>query len=114
MIVRALDANHDWTFGAGKNNYLSGADAVTQNIDTRLNSFLGDCFFDTQAGIDWFNLNGGKSKLAILLAVTAQIQNTQYVTQILELSVNVNNTRNITIVYSANTAFGPVSNTLVI
>lgn len=114
MIVRALDSNHDWTFGSGKNNYKSARDAVAQNIDTRLNSFLGDCFFDTRAGIDWFNLNGGKSVQNVTLAVSAVIANTENVTQLIESSVVVDNNREITIVYKVNTSFGVVSNTLVI
>lgn len=114
MIVRALDSNHDWTFGSGKNNYKSAVDAVVQNINTRLNSFLGDCFFDVAAGIDWFGLNGGKSKLAVEIAVSTLIANTENVTQVIESSVNVDNNREITIAYNVQTSFGRVSNTIVI
>ena len=56
MKVRALDENKDWTFGAGLQNYKTDEDAISQNVKTKLNSFLGDCFFDTEEGIDWFTL----------------------------------------------------------
>lgn len=52
MIVRALDINGDWTFGQGKGNYLTNQAAIAQNVQTRLLSFLGDCFFDPTAGIN--------------------------------------------------------------
>lgn len=66
MIIRNLDENHDWTFGHGLNNYLSGQPAVGLNIDTRLLSWVGDCFFDLQACIDWKNRLGNKNQRALL------------------------------------------------
>ena len=58
MIIRNLDANHDWTWGSSKANYIGGDDAIGLNINTRLLSWLNDCFFDMGAGIDWLNLLG--------------------------------------------------------
>ena len=109
MIVRALDSNGDWTFGAGLSNYLSGQAAVSQNIQTRLNSFLGDCFFDLGAGIDWFNLLGGKDLTTLNLAVSAVILNTQYVSNLIQLSINVDVNRNVSISYEVQTSFGAFS-----
>lgn len=56
MTFRNLDTNHDWTFGSSKSNYVSGNQEIALNIKTRLLSFLGNCFFATDEGIDWFNL----------------------------------------------------------
>lgn len=106
LQVRALDAVGDWTWGAGKNNYLTGNAAVAQNIRTRLYSVLNDCFFATADGIDWFNLLGYKNQTALNLAVSATILNTAYVTGITQLSVIVNAARNIQIIYNATTSFG--------
>ncbi len=53
MIMRAFNTSTDVQFGQGRENYLSGQNAIALNIKTRLNSFLRDCFFDIQAGIDW-------------------------------------------------------------
>ena len=58
MIIRALDSNGDWTFGQGKQNYLSGQKAIAQNIQTRLLCFLNNCPWDMGAGIDWITLLG--------------------------------------------------------
>lgn len=112
MRVRALDLNGDWTFGKGQNDYKSGRDAVSQNIQTRLNSFLGDCFFDTNAGLNWFGFLGGKNQLGLNLAISATIINTAYVTKVVQLSVTLDLTRKLTISYAVDTAFGPLSNTL--
>lgn len=110
MIVRGLDANGDWLFGKGKNDYKSGLTAIAQSIKTRLSSFLGDCFFNLGAGLDWFNLLGSKNESAIQLAVATTILNTENVTGILELSVNVDSIRNITIKYNVQTTLGQLSN----
>lgn len=114
MIVRALDGSHDWTFGKGKNDYLRAGKAVGQNIDTRLSSFLGDCFFDTGAGIDWFNLLGEKDLLALQLAISAVILNTQDVTGLLQLSFSLSAiTRAYTVTYVVQTAYSVISSVFV-
>jgi len=106
-FVRALDSLGDWTWGKGRANYLSGVNAVAQNIQTRLKMVLGDCFFATNSGIDWFNLLGAKNQLALNIAVSATILNTNSVTGILELSLNLDRTtRGITITYNAQTVYG--------
>lgn len=118
MRVRALNSSQDWTYGAGQNNYLTSTAAVAQAIGTRLSSFLGDCFFATNAGIDWFNLLGGKNQLALQLSISATILNTQsqgqsVVTGILSLSLNLNpTTRVFTVTYRAASIFGLVEGTV--
>lgn len=111
MIVRGLDSANDWQFGKGLNDYKSNLDAVAQNIQTRLNSVIGNCFFDAGAGLDWFNLNGGKSKTAIELAVAGCMLNTNNVTGILHLSSTINAARNITITYKVQTTYSTISGT---
>lgn len=106
MIVRALNVLGDWEFGKGKNDYKRDLKAITQNIKTRLMSFLGDCFFDTTAGIDWFNLLGGKDQLALELAVSSVILNTQNVTGLRQLSIDISPSRNVTIRYRVQTTYG--------
>lgn len=110
-MIRTLDSNGDWTFGAGINNYATGNNEVAENIKTRLSSFLGDCFFDTGAGIDWFNLLGAKNQVALQLAVAAVILNTANVTGGLQLSVSYNElSRALSIVYKVQTTYSQLSN----
>lgn len=86
-----------------------------QNIETRLQSFLGDCFFATNQGIDWFHLLGGKNRVAITNAISTTIVNTEGVSGLIELSVELDNNRNLTVqyqattVYSTNTILGSVT-----
>lgn len=107
MIVRALDSGGDWTFGASLSDYKSANAAVAQNIQTRLSSFLGNCFFDVNAGIDWFGfLGGSKSVIALQLAISAVILNTENVVGILQLGVNLNdNSRSFTISFNVQTTY---------
>jgi hypothetical protein len=106
MRVRALDDNLDWTFGKGRNNYFLNNDAIIQNIGTRLRSFLGDCFFALDAGIDWFNLLGSKNQKELELAVRTTILNTEEVVGITDLSILLEeNTRKINLNYTVNTVY---------
>lgn len=112
-MIRAIDSNGDWVFGSGTSAYKTGLAEVAQNIQTRLGMFLGDCFFDTGAGVDWFNLLGSKNQLSLNLAVAAVILNTANVTGGLQISVVYNSqTRNIVITYSVQTTFSQLSNKL--
>ncbi|MDR1282933.1 MAG: hypothetical protein LBK99_19240 [Opitutaceae bacterium] len=110
MITRALDHNHDWTFGKGRQNYLREAAAVRQRILTRLWSFLGDCFFDLAAGVDWWNLMGGKSEPAILAQTRSVILGTEGVIRLNSLSATrdprtraIRLSYNVDTIYTANT-----------
>jgi hypothetical protein len=109
MIVRGIDANNDWLYGKGRNDYRANVDAVAQNIKTRLQSFLGDCFFQTDAGIDWFNLLGSKDRLQLQLSINATILNTQDVTGIILVSSNLTQNRVFSIQYQVQTSYGPVN-----
>lgn len=66
MIFRALDENHDWLWGKGKADFLKNNAAIGMNIKTRLLSWVGDCFFDQNAGIDWWNRLGSKNQRTLL------------------------------------------------
>jgi len=55
MIIRKVDANNDWRFGHGLSDYNQNENAIDENIKTRLLSWVGDCFFALQEGVDWRN-----------------------------------------------------------
>lgn len=115
MIVRGVDVENDWFFGKGRNDYRSNYDAVVQNIKTRLKSFIGDCFFAVNDGIDWFNLLGAKNQLALELAVRSVILNTQGVSGIVSFSSSLDReSRIFTMTYEVNTIYtsGVVSENL--
>lgn len=108
MIVRALDGTGDWTFGAGLNNYKSAQMAIMQNIQTRLSSFIGNCFFDMGAGINWFGFLGGKGSdnaTALSLALSAAIVNTSGVQGLQQLSFNISTSRMFSITYQVQTIY---------
>lgn len=105
MIVRSIDADNDWQFGKGRNDYLSNNDAIGQNIKTRLQSFIGDCFFAMSAGIDWFNLLGSKNIIGLQLAIQATILNTTGVTRIVDFSLSLESNRRLKLQYTVETIY---------
>jgi hypothetical protein len=104
MRVRAIDENHDWTFGKGKQDYKIDDRAVAQNVNTRLMSFYGDCFFDESAGIDWWNLLGYGTKELLLISLKQLILNTEGVTALNDVTVTFEN-RKLTVYYDIQTKF---------
>lgn len=114
MLVSKLDSNGDWEFGQSLNNYVINVRAIEQSIQTRVSSFLGDCFFDMNAGIDWFNfLGGSKSQLALELAVASVILNTTDVVGINLLSVSLTAARAFSVSYQVQTTYSTSNNEFV-
>lgn len=111
MIVRALDSVGDWQFGKSLNDYFYNNNTVKQNIKTRLLSFLGNCFFDIVAGIDWFNFLSSKNQSALNLSISSVILNTANVTGLLQLSVSLTDSRLFSISYRVQTAYSLTGDT---
>ena len=63
---RTLDENGDISFGKGLNNYASENDAIRLDVKTRILSWVDDCFFDMQAGVDWYNRLGKFGQAGLL------------------------------------------------
>lgn len=107
MIIRALDANGDFTFGKGKSSYKKDLAALKQDLKTRLLSWVGDCFFDAGAGVDWNSRLGKRSQLKPLIEeVRTVILKTEGITQVLNIDFDLNSDRNLTLNYSIKTVFG--------
>lgn len=106
MRVRAVDENHDWTFGRGLQDYKLDSRAVSQNVKTRLLSFYGDCFFDEDSGIDWFNLLGYGTEELLEIAIKQTILETENVSAINNIVIDFDRiNRHITAKYDIQTVF---------
>lgn len=110
MKIRALDTSGDWVFGQGKGSYLTGLDAIIQDIDTALHIFLGECFWAMNFGVDWFNLIGAKAPQAqqnIILQCREVISTREGVTRINSVNVTFENfRRSLSITYDISTVYG--------
>lgn len=105
MKFRQITNDGDWTFGKGLNNYARDNKAIGLNIRTRIYSWVGDCFFDTEAGIDWINRLGSKNQRQLLeLDLRNIILQTDGVTGLLEFSTNLIG-RKFTADYSVQTVY---------
>lgn len=107
MRVRSLDGGGDWNFGHSQTDYIIGNDAIGQNIATRLRSFLGDCFFDTAAGVDWLNLLEIGRQTDLRRSIQSTIIATSGVTAINSFDFFVNEKRELTINYNISTIYSP-------
>lgn len=106
MLFRGLDANGDWTYGAGLSNFATQNDAIALNIRTRILSWVGDCFFDSKAGIDWVNRIGSKNQAKFLdLDLRRLIIQTDGVTGLVDFDTSLVG-RNFTANYTVDTIYG--------
>lgn len=105
MTFRNLDGNHDWTFGAGKSNYVTGAKEVAINVKTRVLSFWNDCFFDMDTGIDYWNLLERNTQTQLENAIQQTIIQTPGVSSIQKINVYLNSNRRLSLQYSIQTIY---------
>ena len=106
MKVRKIDGANDWTFGKGLSSYAKDADCVAQNIKTRVLSWVGDCFFAAEEGIDYSNLLDKGQQNYLNLAIKNTILGTNGVVSLNEILINLDSSRNLTVQYSVDTIFG--------
>lgn len=112
MIIRNLDSSGDWVFGQGVGNYLTQNAAIGLNIQTRLYSWVGDCFFDLGAGIDWLNRLGSKNQRVLLeMDLRRIILQSNGITGILSFFTELNG-RNFTANYSVQTIYSTLNDSI--
>lgn len=106
-VVRALDANGDFTFGNSKGNYMTGISALKQNIVTRLKEHTGNCFFDKDSGINYdYFLTTKNKENELLNSIKLRILQTEDVREVIDVSLaNVGN-RSVIIRCTINSIYG--------
>lgn len=109
MTIRNLDAAGDWVFGHGRQDYLTGEPAIELNVKTRLLSFLNDCFWATDFGIDWWNLLGSRNPQAqsnIIVQVRALLAQSYGIVRINTIeALTDRKTRRLTVRANVDTIF---------
>lgn len=106
MIFRNLDNDGDWKFGKGKEDYARRDVAISLNIRTRIYSWLNDCFFAMQEGVDWVNRLGSKNQQTLLEQDLKRIVlQSDGVTGIISLYTSLDNLRKFTGSYNITTIY---------
>lgn len=107
MIIRRVDSTNDWNFGKGISDYAVETEAIMQNIKSRVLSWVGDCFFAPDEGVDWKSrLDIGQQDL-LVQEIKAIILQSFGVVRITEFaSTFIGQTRAINITYTIDTIFG--------
>lgn len=109
MIIRKTDAaTRDWTFGKGLADYATDAQAIAENIQTRILSWVGDCFFALSDGVDWRNRLEVGQQTALRDEVSALILKSFGVISVDSVDLNFNpDNRLESLTYSITTIFSP-------
>lgn len=99
----------DWTLGSGQQDFLTGVKAISLATEMALQIFLGEVFWDLNAGVDWWNLCGSigaeKAKAQIVLQCRKVILGVSGVESINSVEAIVNN-RQLTITFNIETTYG--------
>ena len=108
MIFREIDSVGDWNFGAGKQSYATDVEAIELNIRTRILSWLGDCFFALQEGVDWKNRLDTGQQEALTNEIRTLLLQSDGVTAINSIRSNFDSEkRSFLIQYDIQTIFSP-------
>lgn len=115
MRYRRLDMNHDYTFGQGTKDYLSGIDALTQAIETHLKLFLGEWWEDTKDGLPMFQsflgAPGSRKEVKDRLLIERILQLTDYGVRNIESIQSTQDSSNgaYEVQIIVNTIYGPLT-----
>ena len=108
MIIRATTATNDWTFGKGLQDYFTNEAAVEANIRTKLLEWVGDCFFNQLAGVDWKNRLDVGQQANLAVEIKQVVLQCFGVVQILAFQANFSSsTRFDTITMTLQTIYSP-------
>jgi len=114
MTTRAIDENGDWIFGKGANSYTTELNELKQNIKTKILEWKGDCFFNTDRGIDWLNIIGNKNKASQLQEdINILLNNIEEVINVKDVSILLNN-RKLTLSYTIDSTLGGVEGEVIV
>ena len=105
MIIRKIDDSGDFTFGKGKENYLKDNAAIAQNIDTRLLSWINDCFFGLQEGLDWSAYFEKGQKDNLIQAIKSVILSSYGVIGVNSITSDLDAARKLTVTYTIDTIY---------
>lgn len=115
MRIRAIDENGDWEYGKGLQDYFLDLDAIKMNIETKLRSWKGDCFFDLAAGVDYNNFLDIGTKVFLDRDVKRVILQSEGVIKINSFSsVLDRGTRDLTIEVEIDTIYGVLQQEVVV
>lgn len=89
MINRRLDENWDYSFGRGRQNYISGVDAVTQAVKSRLLLLYQEWWEDREDGLPlWPDILGSsgseENRKAVDIIIRDRISGTEGVLAVTE------------------------------
>lgn len=106
MIIRKVDGSNDWQFGKGLSDYARNEEAIDENIKTRVLSWVGDCFFALQEGVDWRSRLDIGQQAALVEEVKSVIMQSEGVVGVNDIQAVFNGPSRLeTITYNIQTIF---------
>jgi hypothetical protein len=116
VIFRTLDANGDWVFGKGIQDFARGQQAIALNLQTLIQCWVGDCFFSLQTGINWKRLMNYGQQANLNSALQSLVLRAYGVVSIVSSKIDFSaGSRKFTASYTVNTVYSQqVTNQLTI
>lgn len=112
MTIKALDENNDIFLKDGKIHTVSEAPETVQQIRSRLLTYLGEWFLNTESGVDYFGIVFVKPVNLSLIEseIKSIIIGTDGVIQLNEFELDYDSTtRKLTVDFEAETIFGVIN-----
>ena len=103
--VRTLTSGHDFTYGNNLSGYLQQDAAAIQQVSCRILQVLTECFWDQNAGINWFGWLQSFDPQGLALALSTVILNTQNVLKVNSTDFDLSVERVFTVNWSVDTVF---------
>lgn len=107
MSIRNVTASNDWTYGAGRQNFLTKNAAILLDVRLYLQLWMGNAFWALAAGVNYAQLLNKGTEKALLAALQGALMSRYGVVQVTQLSAVLDpETRALTATYTINTIYG--------
>jgi hypothetical protein len=105
MRFRGLTPSGDWTFGKGLQSYAKENYAIMLDILTFLKTFYGECFFNRDWGVPWFDLLGSKDQTALIYTLRNEILKRYGVVGLTNVEFRLDSNRQLNVTYQISTIY---------
>lgn len=105
MKFRAITESGDWVFGNGIQAYAKDNLSIKYDMETKLRTFLNECFFAPEVGVPWFQLLGAKDDNALILSLQQVIASIEGVTRITDIQFFLDQDRKAKVTYNVDTIY---------
>lgn len=109
MKFRRYDDSGNWIFGLSSGNYVSEKEALKKDIESRIKTWYGECFFKPYEGVNYSAYMNYSAKSFLDVDIQTVIMKSEGVINITSFESEINSDREYTLTAKISTVYGEIN-----